>query len=771
MRKKIYSYLKFFIKIYLIHLSRSAFLSIFKINVNKKDWENRILIINLEAIGDVIVFTSVLKHYKKAFSGKKIYLLLKENIGIGSLLKPFVDEIIFVNYRKFSFNPFYSLKYLNFLRNVGFKKVISQDFSPAEIIGKIISIGIGAEEVVGYEGAGLLFEKPFDLNMKKSLVFAEKRIHPLFTKIIPSIDRNRYLHLPLVNVIDHYRAIYEAISGRKEIDYSTEIFAQPKATLINQKYAVVVLGSSVAYKNWPVERFVEVSQIFKEKGWLVVLVGSVGEKHLSKKFKALYSGKCLDLVGKIDIAEVASVIRDSALLLSNDTGPVHIAVALKNPSLTILGGGQFGMISLYGYSDINKWIYKEMDCFGDNWRCTHNAKNGEPTKCIASISIVDVVKSLEELINYINTNSITKEVFKNTFADARPPYKLKILYTGIQKENYSQRRGFGFEYNNFYLTLKTMPGIEVLEYPLDMILEKGKKRFNKDLLELVKNEKPDLFFSFMFTDELDKQTLGEIKRLTMSIAWFSDDSWRFYNYSRYWPPYFTWIITTYSWIPEFYKKIGYTNIIRSQWGCNSHDYKPVSTGRDIDVSFIGQYNSNRGKVINELRKAGINVFVRGWKWPEGRASQEDMIKIFSRSKINLNINSQPKRFRFKSFARLFLKRSVGLIIPDFDWINNFHSWMNLEVPQIKARPFELASCKTFVISGFADDLDKFYKEDEEMVFYRSTEDLIRKIKYFLPKKEEREKIAEAGYQRTLKDHTYQKRLEDIFNLIGLKYVK
>src|SRR3989344_887998 len=773
MKKKIYSYLKFFIKIYLVHLTRSIFLSVFSCLVNKKNWEERILIINLEAIGDVVVFTSVLKHYKKTFPDKKIYLLLKENIGIVEMLKPLVDEIIFVNYRRFSFSPFYSVKYLNFLRRIGFKTVINQDFSPAEIIGKIISVNLGADDVIGYEGTGLLFERPFDLNMKKSLSFIEKRIYPFFNKIIPSIDRNKYLHLPLINVIDHYRIIYEFVSGRKENDYSTEIFVKPKIVNIDKKYIAIVLGSSVAYKNWPVERFVEVSKIFKEKGLLVVLVGSDNERHISKKFKENYSGECIDLVGRIGIAEVASVIKDSFLLLSNDTGPVHIAVALKKPSLAILGGGQFGMISLYGYPDINKWIYKEQECFGDNWRCTHQTKKGESTKCIASVSVDDVIVPLKELINYLEHNTFPQESFKNSFFERKvsSSKKLKILYTGIQKENYSQKRGFGFEYNNFYLTLKSMPGIEVLEYPLDEIIEKGKKKFNDDLLELIKNEKPDLFFSFMFTDELDKETLKKIKDLRTSMAWFSDDSWRFYNYTCYWPPYFTWIVTTYSWIPDFLKELGYMNIIRSQWGCNEHDYKPIPTKRDIDVSFIGQYNGNRVKVIAELRRVGIDVFVRGWKWPEGRISQKEMIETFSRSKINLNINSQPKRYRWRSFARLFFKRSAGWIVPDFDWGKNFYSWMNIEVPQIKARPFELAACKTFVISGFADDLDNFYKEDEEMVFYRSTKDLIEKIKKYLPLEKEREKIAEAGYQRTMKDHTYQKRFEDIFKHIGLRYDK
>ena len=88
----------------------------------------------------------------------------------------------------------------------------------------------------------------------------------------------------------------------------------------------------------------------------------------------------------------------------------------------------------------------------------------------------------------------------------------------------------------------------------------------------------------------------------------------------------------------------------------------------------------------------------------------------------------------------------------------------MSVPQIKARPFELAGCRVFIISGYADDMENYYKENEEMVFYRSLADLIEKIKYFLNHNEERKKIARAGYERTIKEHVYEKRFREIFSI-------
>jgi len=71
---------------------------------------------------------------------------------------------------------------------------------------------------------------------------------------------------------------------------------------------------------------------------------------------------------------------------------------------------------------------------------------------------------------------------------------MKIIYCGIRAENYDPRRKPSFEYDNFYLTLKNIPGLEVVEFPYDAIIGTGKKEFNGRLLELVKKEKPDLLF-------------------------------------------------------------------------------------------------------------------------------------------------------------------------------------------------------------------------------------------------------------------------------------
>lgn len=346
---------------------------------------------------------------------------------------------------------------------------------------------------------------------------------------------------------------------------------------------------------------------------------------------------------------------------------------------------------------------------------------------------------------------------------------MKIIYSGIRGEYYDPQRSPSFEYSNFYLTFLKMKGVEVIEYPYDWIIEIGKREFNRKLLDLVKEKKPDLFFAFMLTDEFEFGVLDEIRKVTTSVAWFADDWWRIHNYSRFWAPRFSWAVTTRPGAKDIYAEYGIENIIESQWACNNYIWKPIACERDIDVSFVGQYTKSRGKIINSLREAGINVFVRGAGWDGERLSLEEMVRLFSRSKINLNLNPAASLFEPKILSRLFLERSLNKYAFSFDHpISNLKSWLDRRIPQIKARPFEILGCKTFLISGFAPGMEKYYEDRKEIIYYDGTvKNLVDKIKYYLSRDKEREEIAEAGYARTIKEHTYEKRFSEIFRKIGL----
>lgn len=347
---------------------------------------------------------------------------------------------------------------------------------------------------------------------------------------------------------------------------------------------------------------------------------------------------------------------------------------------------------------------------------------------------------------------------------------MKIVYTGIHYDDYGSTKRPSFEYTNFYLNLKATPGLEVIEYPFDIIPKIGLEKFNAGLLELVERENPDLLFAFMYTDELDKAVLKKIKDggRTKTVAWFADDYWRFWNYSKNWAPYFDLVVTTYSKAVDWYKQAGHDNVLLSQWACNFELYKPVQATKDIDVGFVGQYKSGRGRVVEYLASRGIGVKAFGFGWPSGKVSHDEMLLVFGRSKINLNINARSSIIDPKVISRILFKKSINVIKPDFRVLDNLRAYFHYPIPHTHARPFELAGCRAFTISGYSEDIGKYYEENKEMVFYRSLGDLEEKIRYYLTHVSEREKIAEAGYKRTLSEHTYKKRFQSLFKHLGLQ---
>lgn len=320
---------------------------------------------------------------------------------------------------------------------------------------------------------------------------------------------------------------------------------------------------------------------------------------------------------------------------------------------------------------------------------------------------------------------------------------MKIVYVAMKYDYGDPARGLSFEHTNFYETLINM-GHNIIYFDfMSIFKEKGKEQMNQQLLDLVQKEKPNLVFFCLFTDEFKKETIRQIGQIAPTFNWFCDDHWRFDNYSKFWAPYFTYISTTATSAIPKYKKIGYKNVIKTQWACNHFTYKKMNLPSKHDVTFIGQSYGNRKKIIDTLRSADINVETWGYGWENGRVSQEEMIKIFNQSKININLSNSYQPW----------------------WKNIIYGQ---EHQQIKGRNFEIPGCGGFTLSGQADNLGDYYKTEEEIVTYKNIRNLIKKVKYYLLHNKERECIAQAGYERTINEHTYEKRFNEIFKTMKLK---
>ncbi len=333
--------------------------------------------------------------------------------------------------------------------------------------------------------------------------------------------------------------------------------------------------------------------------------------------------------------------------------------------------------------------------------------------------------------------------------------------------------GYSFEYINLYETLVRSEKYSVSFFPYDVIMRKiGRKKMNVQLLNAIKDFGPDLSFFVLFTDEIMRETIKNITEKSGSITlnWFTDDHWRFQNYSRYWAPLFHWAVTTDSDSVEKYHRIGYHNIIESQWGFNHFIYKHYNIPQDYDVTFIGQVHSDRKNFIDYLYQSGIEVNCWGKGWKNGRLEFNEMVKMFSRSKINLNFTQSSLMFRLKPIIKIFLNRRADNSIHlnnIFNVTRNIADIKNMHKTQIKARIFEITGSGGFLLTQDVAHLTEYFVPGKEIEIFNDADELLEKIKYYLNNDEKRENIRRAGHKRAISEHSFEQRLMNIFYTLGL----
>lgn len=358
---------------------------------------------------------------------------------------------------------------------------------------------------------------------------------------------------------------------------------------------------------------------------------------------------------------------------------------------------------------------------------------------------------------------------------------MHILYVAHQHDYGDPARGLSFEHYNFYLSLRAM-GYELtyFDYAAE-VRQHGKAIANRRLEQIARTEQPQVLFSVLQDDQIDKRTIRRISEQTntTTINWFCDDHWKFDIHARKLTPSFNHVVTTSQDALSRYSACGLSNVIKSQWGANHTLYKPTPGDMLYDVTFVGQPYGVRGQAIEALKRAGIRVNAWGSGWPNGKLGQAEMIRVFSRSRINLNFAdaSSSDRSWLANLAcsyRIRSMRDMPGLWRLWDVSQRLAHWditrKQSKTPpprQIKGRVFEVPACGGFLLTQPAENLHDYLKPGHDCATFEAIDDLVEQVRYYLEHEDERSAIANQGYQRTLVEHTYAARFDSIFEQAGV----
>lgn len=106
--------------------------------------------------------------------------------------------------------------------------------------------------------------------------------------------------------------------------------------LRDRPFVVLVPGTIWPTKHWRVEGFAEVARHLRQRGWAIVLAGSASERRRCQAVAEM-AGGIVDFSGRTALSELAALLRRAEMCVTNDSGSMHLAVALNRPVVSIFG--------------------------------------------------------------------------------------------------------------------------------------------------------------------------------------------------------------------------------------------------------------------------------------------------------------------------------------------------------------------------------------------------------------------------------------------------
>ena len=297
-----------------------------------------ILIIKPSALGDIALALPALSALRKSFPDARITWFVRPEFAPLLRDHPYLDEIMIFD-RKFLGKAYYNPK--------AFSALLS-------LIRKLRNAKFDA--VFDLQGLFRTAALAWLSGCPKRFGMADAREMAglFYTKSVPQAPDSSH-------VVDYYLSIIRAAGASQtpaEFMFPpTDSAADTVRSLLTankvqpDNYLVLIPGSAHLSKCWPAERFAALADKVSEKfGLSIVAAATKAEEPIVEKIQSLASVAITNLAGRTNLAELVALLKSAKMVVSNDTGPGHIAAALGTPLVIMFGWSNPLRIIPYGRS-------------------------------------------------------------------------------------------------------------------------------------------------------------------------------------------------------------------------------------------------------------------------------------------------------------------------------------------------------------------------------------------------------------------------------------
>jgi heptosyltransferase-2 len=282
---------------------------------NLMDKPRRILISRIDRLGDVVLSTPIIANLRAAFPDAYIAFMCRPQVKDIVVGNPNLDEVILYDRDGKHKNFFQTFIFALALARKNFDWSISvHACNRAHWIPFLAGIGVR----IGW-------------NIKNGWLLTKRVVHTKHEgkkhEIEYSLDLLRAVDIPVVTSETYFPVGDGDILRTKDI--LREHGVDPQECFI-----VIHPSASCPSKRWPQEYYLQLS--FKLMPWGKVIMAT-GQSDVTHTQEIAKDKRIIDLRGKLTLAQMGCLLKLSKLLITNDSGPMHVAAALNVPVIAIFG--------------------------------------------------------------------------------------------------------------------------------------------------------------------------------------------------------------------------------------------------------------------------------------------------------------------------------------------------------------------------------------------------------------------------------------------------